>query len=127
MFRRWIRALARTGVPGRPFPVSPKVGRHPRTLLRLEAVEDRTLASISAVEPPKFPPAAGAHVGTTSKPATPSSSDDQTPASSDGSDHSTPQQPDAPVVAAAPVLMADGFTLTAADLPAPVARQQATL
>src|SRR5690348_7048930 len=125
MLRRWIRALARTGVPGRPFPVPPKTGRPLRTLLRLEAVEDRTLASITAVEPPKF--LTTTHVGTTSKPATPS--DDKTPPASDGSDQSATPTHDGPTSGTAdgiPVLMAGGSTLTTTvELPVPAARQQA--
>lgn len=121
MFRRWIRALARTGLPGRPFPVPPKTGRHPRTLLRLEAVEDRTLASITAVEPPKFLTAT--HVGTTSKPAKPTPSDDKTTTPSDGSDQTASPAHDGATFSAAdatPAQMTGGFTLSAtADLPAP--------
>jgi RNA polymerase sigma factor (sigma-70 family) len=134
MFRRWIRALARTGVPGRPFPVPPKAGRHPRTLLRLEAVEDRTLASITAVEPPKFLSSAGAHLGKTPKPTTPTPSDDKSQTTADGSDQAAPQDQFGPNLGTAaadtPVLLTGGFTLSStavADLPAPVTRHQETL
>ena len=57
MIRRWFRALARTGPLVRPHPLSCPPGRRGRTLLRLEAVEDRTLASVSPAEPPEALPA----------------------------------------------------------------------
>lgn len=129
MFRRWIRVLVRTGVPGRPYAVPPRTGRPLRTQLRLEAVEDRTLASITAVEPPKF--LTTTHVGTTSRPATPTPTDDKTPSTSDGSDQSATPTNDGPTFSAAagtPASMTGGFTLSAkADLPVPAAREQATL
>lgn len=55
MIRRWLRALTRTGDPGRPHLSPPPSGRRLRTLLRLEAVEDRTLASVSPLDLPTPP------------------------------------------------------------------------
>jgi RNA polymerase sigma factor (sigma-70 family) len=117
MIRRWIRALERTW-PVRPFPAPPPVGRRRRTLLRLEAVEDRTLASVTAVEPPELVPAATeAHADSTTPPTKPKS-DDQSDAGSSPSDHQTSVT--ASAAADMPVMMAGGgWNTWVGDAPVP--------
>jgi RNA polymerase sigma factor (sigma-70 family) len=117
MIRRWIRALARTW-PVRPFPAPPAAGRCPRTLLRLEAVEDRTLASVTAVDQPDpVPTPAEARVGSTTPPTKPKP-DDQSDAGPSQSDQQAPITTSA--VAHAPVMMADGgWNTWVGDAPVP--------
>src|SRR5215212_7008630 len=92
MIRRWFRALARTGSLVRPSPVSPAAGRRGRTPLRLEAVEDRTLASVVPVEPPKpIPAPEQSQVTSTDESAEPAAAvDPGVPLPTDGWNTSTP-------------------------------------
>jgi RNA polymerase sigma factor (sigma-70 family) len=77
MIRRWYRALARTLSSGQPLhKPSP---RRQRTLLRLEAVEDRTVASAVAFDLPHAP----VHVADQSN-STNKQSDEQDAATGDG-------------------------------------------
>ena len=77
MIPRWIRALARTW-PVRPFPGPAPSRAAPRTFLGLEAVEDRTLASVSAVERPD-PAPTEARTGPVPLPPSPSPTTSLTP------------------------------------------------
>jgi RNA polymerase sigma factor (sigma-70 family) len=106
--------------------VPPRTGRPLRTVLRLEAVEDRTLASTTAVEPPKF--LTSTHLGTTSKPATPAPATDKPQTNSDDSDQTATPTPTFSAADGTPVLLTGGLSLTTAvELPLPTAREQATL
>jgi RNA polymerase sigma factor (sigma-70 family) len=59
MIRPWARVLARKSRSGQPSPKPPAGGgRRPGVRLRLEAVEDRTVTSAVALEPPAPPPPA---------------------------------------------------------------------
>src|SRR5687767_15073069 len=123
MIRRWLGALARTGSLVRPTPVSSPAGRRRRTLLRLEAVEDRTLASVTPLEPPEAVPAPDQSQVT----SVPESSDpapvvDQgVPLPTDGWNTSSPPTSDADVRTAADVAMQMTFggSATLDALPAP--------
>lgn len=108
MIRRWFRAVAVTWMSGRPSSTPPSGGRA-RARLRLEAVEDRTLASAVAVEPPD--PLEG-RVAIVDPSATEQSPDRSAlPPADLGSD--LPPTDAAPVMGDAPVV-ADQFEMTAA-------------
>lgn len=123
MIRRWFRAVTRTGSLVRPTPLSSPAGRRGRTLLRLEAVEDRTLASITPVDPPEPVPAPDQSQIT----SVPESSDpapvidQEVPLPTDGWNTSTPPTADADVRTAADVAMQMTFggSATLNALPAP--------
>src|SRR4051794_32551119 len=124
MIRRWIRAVARTW-PVRPSPAPPPVGRRCRTLLRLEAVEDRTLASAAAVDPPDLVPAATeAHAADTA-PSTKPKPDDQSDAGSTQSDQLVPVTASA---ADMPVMMTGGgWNTWVGDAPVPSVNRHETV
>jgi RNA polymerase sigma factor (sigma-70 family) len=111
MVRRWFRVLARKCSPGSQFPSPVPPRRRPRTLLRLEAVEDRTVASTVQDEPPaSLPVAHEAQLGPAPEPVTGTTGNDQAQGGDHGASIPGPHQkePLAPVVGDAPVLMADG-------------------
>ena len=81
MIRRWYRALAWTFASGQPSQSPAATRRRSRTLLRLEAVEDRTVASAVVVDPPTAIPH-DAQVTAASSPVK-KSTDDQTHATGD--------------------------------------------
>jgi RNA polymerase sigma factor (sigma-70 family) len=111
MVRRWFRVLARKYSPDRQFPSPVPPRRRPRTLLRLEAVEDRTVASTVQHEPPTSLPAAHeAQLAPAPKPVAGTTDKDQAQAGDNGASTPGPHQQESltPVVGDGPVLMADG-------------------
>src|SRR5262245_32189854 len=111
MVRSWFRGLARKCSPGSQFPSSVPPRRRPRTLLRLEEVEDRTVASSVQDEPPtSVPPAHEASIAAASPPKTGSPKDEPGLVADGGAANPGSQQQESltPVVGDAPVLMADG-------------------
>src|SRR5262249_43066416 len=110
MVRRWFRVLARKYSPGSQFPSPVTPRRRPRTLLRLEAVEDRTVASPVQDEPPTSLPAAHqTPITPAPKPVTGTAEDKQgQPANNAASNPGQHQQESlAPVASDGPVLMAE--------------------
>jgi RNA polymerase sigma factor (sigma-70 family) len=143
MIRRWFRALSGTGIAGRPYLASPTVGRRPRTLLRLEVVEDRTLASaVPTTLPEQSTPAPEGRVASDSS-AKGSDDDKQTSADASvdlptegfhfGWDQTGPHQKtiEAATGVGSNVLSASGFNgfngFTPVELPAPVVAQGTAL
>src|SRR5262249_52562043 len=109
MVRRWFRVLARKYSPGSQFPSPVPPRRRPRTLLRLEAVEDRTVASTVQDEPPtSLPPAHAAQVAPA--PVTGTTDDKSSQAGDSGSSAAGPHQQESltPVAGDGALLMADG-------------------
>jgi RNA polymerase sigma factor (sigma-70 family) len=100
MIPSWLRALVGAGKPGRPSR-TPTVRHRPRTILRLEAVEDRTVASAVAAEPP--PALLHAAVPSSDAPSKPT--DQPKPPTDKNADGSTTDQ------------SADGQDTSAADTP----------